>query len=231
MMGATAIALQVLLLAAPAEFHNPWLMKAIGQLQEFQEPQALLTLEKAKAWPDNTVNDLAEIEMYIGLARAELSGQKDATSSFRIARKLAPTLRLPPGVAPRVVEWWEAAASAAPVVPAPPLEPPAVSLIPAPAPAPPPVWVEVIPRPVRALRGAALAALLAASAALAVGIGLSVNANARFGASRDAPSAGLAVENYQRGKNSTVASGVAFGSTGLLAGISVLLWNLEPAAF
>ncbi|MBK7861318.1 MAG: hypothetical protein IPJ65_22440 [Archangiaceae bacterium] len=136
-------ALLALALAAASE--NPDLAKGKAALRGLEPTLALRLLEQARTWPRNGPGDLAEIELYTGLAHAALAEEEQAVASFRRARTLEPSLELPPGSSPRIARWWEQAAPpegsrvappAAPVKVAPAMPAP----VEAPEPARPRLW-------------------------------------------------------------------------------------------
>jgi hypothetical protein len=110
---------------------NADLARAIQQLQNLDERGALRSLELARRQPGISREELAQVHLYTGLAKAELFGQKEATKAFRAALDLDPNIRLPRTASPLVRGWWgelggivEAAPALVPAL-APPGPPPA----------------------------------------------------------------------------------------------------------
>jgi hypothetical protein len=110
---------------------NADLERAIQQLHDLDERGALRSLELARRRPEISRQELAQVHLYTGLAKAELFGQKEATKAFRAALDLDPNIRLPRTASPLVRGWWEelgGLVEAPPVVvrePPPPPQPPA----------------------------------------------------------------------------------------------------------
>lgn len=98
-------------LAAPAH-QNPHLVAAIEQLAALDDRGALVTLERAAAWPENDAAELSWVHVYFGLAWAGLNEKKKALESFKTALTLAPERRLPPSTSPTVQQWWKEAGGA-----------------------------------------------------------------------------------------------------------------------
>ena len=207
----------LLLAAAPG---NPHLPRALEQIRALEESDALRTLQRARAWPDNTAADLARVHLYTGLAHAGLSSEARSIASFRDALLIDPRLTLPEGVSPRVQEWWKAAGGGAST---PVLEPP-------PAPAPPVVEVppqalQAPPAPPRSFAARhrrsvllAGAGVLAGTAALLVG-----RQATRLGeAAREEGAIGHAVSLQRDGEQrARMSNGLALGSALLAAGAGV----------
>jgi hypothetical protein len=115
---------------------NADLERAIQQLHDLDERGALRSLELARRRPEISRQELAQVHLYTGLAKAELFGQKEATKAFRAALDLDPNIRLPRTASPLVRGWWEELGG---MVEAPP------ALVPAPS-GPPPAPVVVTQR-------------------------------------------------------------------------------------
>lgn len=79
------VLLAVVLSAASLVTENPHLQRAITQVENLDEAEALKTLEKARSWPKNSPHDLALVHLYLGLAHAGLSHGKQAVEAFEAA--------------------------------------------------------------------------------------------------------------------------------------------------
>ncbi len=184
----------------------PLLDKAIDQLKHLDEAQALLTLEKARAWPGNTPEHLAEIYLYTGLAHAGLSHHDEAVDAFVSSLRLNPTQTLPADSSPRISEWWAQAQQRALRTPAPPLPNPPAPWRPTPDAAP----VEAQ----RSLRWAPWVLAGAGVAAVAVGAALGVSARSQEAAWRAEPAVGRARALRETAASSALAANVLFGVGG-----------------
>lgn len=165
--------------------NNPHLARALAQIEALQERDALRTLEKARAWRENTPGDFALYHLYRGLAAAGLAQRKTAVESFRTALIIDPGLELPKAASPRVREWFEEAGGDPLEKAAEPTQRPDLESMPGAA-AERPKWSETLPRPevadnqarVRWPRWVALGFGLAATAAAAGGVASGISAAA-----------------------------------------------------
>ncbi|MBX7100049.1 MAG: hypothetical protein K1X89_20210 [Myxococcaceae bacterium] len=238
----------LLLASEPGAFHNPLLGKAVQQLRTFHEAEALVTLEKARAWPQNTDADLAQVEMYAGIAHGELSHAPEAVAAFRVARRLDPTLELPADVAPRIADWWKDAATRsgapAPATPAPAPGPAAAEapaattkdapvvpqLTPAALPVAPAAQVDTAPGP-RWGRVAGYSAAGASAASLVVGLTLGVLASQHAAEAQSTEAVGAAQSLHQQALGQAKGANVAFAVSGGLALAAVGLLTFAPGGW
>lgn len=221
------LALLVSLSAAPAR--NPHLPLAVEQLHAFDAEGARKTLELAKRWPYNTERELAEVNLYLGWAYAEMGKESETLESFRLARLLHPEVALPADASPKLVELWVASGGAlARTSPPPSITPPEGLAPPAPsrAGAIPVTPVEGVSASSaeRAGRQWILPAVVAAGAVIALSTALvvgrtSMNTLARSNA-EPGVSAAQALHGHAKAKATT--ANVLFGVAGALGAASVV---------
>src|SRR5690242_12924659 len=79
--------LSLSVLSAPvfAQPQNPYLAQAVEQIHDMNERAALKTLELARRWSGNTARQLAQVNLYEGLAHAGLSQESKAVEAFKSA--------------------------------------------------------------------------------------------------------------------------------------------------
>jgi len=144
----TFLMLAPLVLAQVGPAANPFLERGIGQVERLDEDNAVKTLEQARAWPRNTPEQLAQVQLWLGLAYAGLNQSSRAKESFRAALVLNPHLSLPPGRSPRIQSWWqESGGTISPTEMAQEAPPPRPAPAPAVVTAPPPAPAPELPRP------------------------------------------------------------------------------------
>jgi hypothetical protein len=102
-----------LIAAAP----NPYLEQAKAQLAKLDERAALQSLAQAENWAKDSPLELAQVQLYEGLAHAGLNEKAAAEDAFRAAILLNPTLFLPADASPVVWAWWREAGGQEPVAP------------------------------------------------------------------------------------------------------------------
>jgi hypothetical protein len=201
----------VVTLAATPE-RNPHLPRAVEQLHSFDVEGALVSLEQAKRWPYNTERDLAEVNLYLGWAYAEVGNTSEALERFRLARLLTPGITLPPDASPKLLQLWveSGGAPADPPADPPPWIPPAAGLSSEPPPTQGPRWT--LPTVVAAGAVVALAAALVAGSRSMIDL---AHSNAE-------PRVGFAQALHGRAQLQATAANVFFGMAGALGAASVV---------
>jgi hypothetical protein len=224
------LALLVSLTAAPRQ--NPHLPRAVEQLQAFDAEGAQKTLELAKRWPYNTERELAEVNLYLGWAYAEMGKEDGTLESFRLARLLDPEVKLPADASPKLFELWVASGGTVARATTPPADAPMEDLAPPTAPssvALPPVAPvgglsadPATPRPRRWVLPSVVAdgAMVLLTTALVVGT-RSMNNLSRSGTE---PNVVSAQALHSRAKSEATTANVLFGCAGALGAASVVFF-------
>jgi hypothetical protein len=103
-----ALALCGLLLAttAAADARNPYLLQAKVFYQGLDFEKCLKRLDQAGKW-ENSTEQLADIELYVGLCQLALGKEKDAIEHFELALTIDDQLPLPPLQGPKVTALFE----------------------------------------------------------------------------------------------------------------------------
>lgn len=213
----------------PTPTLNPHLQRAMVQIDQLQESDALRSLELAHAWPHNTPQDAALVHLYTGLAHAGLADEARAVASFRTALKLEPKLQLPGEQAPRVHQWWRLAGGEEPrstgSLQEPTRDEPVTSTPapPAAVPAPSPAWAASAKQPsqppskVAAMRWIAGGALAAGALAAAGGAYLGARAQAQASLANSELHITSAKAAYTAAENQSTGSTILFAVGGALA--------------
>jgi hypothetical protein len=219
---AISTGLALVLAAATPQKGNPFLPKAIEQLRDLDESAALKTLEQARAWPQNTRAELAQVHLYTGLAQAGLVRADEAIASFRTALVLDPELRLPEGASPRVREWWVSAGGRVDDAAAQPPEP-------GPSMAAASSRSSETPPPVSSRKLRWLGVTLAGASLLGVGIGAVFGGRAASlaGQANREPRIVLAEPTYASAVGNALGANVLFVVGAVLSVGAVVLWVVD----
>ena len=97
--------------AAAQSGGNIYLSQAKVFFQGLNFEKCLQRLDQASRWQDSTHAELAEVELYTGLCQFSLGQRTEAEEHFKLALQIEPTLQLPMGLSPRIVESFDAVAA------------------------------------------------------------------------------------------------------------------------
>lgn len=224
-MSCSGLALVALVaVATPSPAPNPHLVTARAQVDRLEEEAALATLEKARRWPYNTPEELAQVNFLCALAHAGLANEAKAVEYFRLARKLDPSLQLSKSASPNVAAWW---ARAAP----PPTDTPARSQLTPPVQLQPEAWTHSAPAQSRGRWNRWLGGGLAVAGAGAGATGLWFGSRSRQqeARSRSEERIDVAQAAYaQAGRDARVANTLFVGA-GVALAAGVVLWLLPTS--
>lgn len=192
--------------ASAADPRNPYLLQAKVFYQGLDFEKCLKRLDQADKW-ENTTEQLAEIELYLGLCRLALGEDQDATEHFELALTIDDTLLLPPLQGPKVTALFEKVRAKViaskpappPVVVKPPDAPVKTTLVPEPAP--------VVVSEVRE-RHFAVPVVLGAAAIVGAGVGIVFGVQASTGA-RQANAAVYESDAVRLGRQATQSALIA----------------------
>ncbi len=115
MMRALGLCIMLLATSSAAESRNPYLLQAKVFFQGLDFEKCLKRLEQAGKW-QNTTEQLADVELYVGLCELALGNEKDAMDHFEVACSIDENLSLPPLQGPKVTAVFEKARAKAKVL-------------------------------------------------------------------------------------------------------------------
>jgi tetratricopeptide (TPR) repeat protein len=200
--------------------------------EQMEYEKALSWLRQAISVPGNGAQDLAQVEVFIGLCHYALGDIDEANTHFRVALSHDSKIRLPPDASPRIVADFEnvrAAQRSTVVAESLPADAPRV------APAPSILVPKALPSPLAASikeerrRSLVLPITFASSSVVAAGAGIVLGLSARSDEQK-ANGSGLTREQYNqfsdRAHNKAKMANVAFGlaaATAVTAAVTYLL--------
>jgi tetratricopeptide (TPR) repeat protein len=149
--------------APPTHYRNPYLEAGQQLMADLEYEAAFSQFERARSVPSNDLAEDVLINLYSGIAQAELRHEDLAQRFFKLALSLSPDAQIPVSVSPKVraifveakAQWTKLRGQPIPAVPVTPSEappPPLVSVVPAvegppAALTPPPESTQPSPRP------------------------------------------------------------------------------------
>jgi hypothetical protein len=101
-MKASALAVLVVVTAAPALAENPDLARALKLYNDLDYMQALDALQAADARPESTLGERVEIQIYTGMISMALGDETKARAAFARAIALDRQAQAPEGASPKV---------------------------------------------------------------------------------------------------------------------------------